>query len=99
MPLEKSAMKMAGPKIGEELKQKVAMPFAVFIWTGLVVFTFFCTALCPQFCGRRSGGPDAVAEYDVNFDKIETQYDIVEAWTFDNRKPLDRDAQNESERR
>jgi len=100
IPFEKDAQKMFSPEIGEAMKEKVAMPLAIFIWTSLLVLTFFCTAFCPQFCCRRSsGGPDAVAEYDVDFDKAETQFDIVEAWTFDSRKRHDREGQNEAQRR
>lgn len=103
IPFEKDAQKIAGAAgsdIGEALKSTVAMPFAIFIWTTVVVLTFFCTALCPQICGRRSGGPDATAGYaDFDLEKEETQYDIVEAWAIDSRKRKDRDEQNESERR
>lgn len=103
IPFEKDAQRQAenvSPEIGEAMKEKVAMPLAIFIWTSLLVLTFFCTAFCPQFCCRRSsGGPDAVAEYNGDFDKAETQFDIVEAWTFDSRKRHDREGQNEAQRR
>lgn len=102
VPFEKGVYKVVGPEsgIGEALKQKVVMPFAIFIWTTVLVITFFCTALCPQLCGRRSGGSDSAGDYDqYDFERQETQFDIVEAWTFDNRKRQQREEQNDFTRR
>lgn len=100
IPFEKESQKMVSPEVGEALKRKVDMPFAVFIWSTLLVVTFFCTALCPRLCGHQSSGADATADYsNIDADMLETQYDIVEAWTFDDRKPYEREEQNDSERR
>lgn len=100
VPFEKDAEKMVSPEIGEVLKSKVDMPFAIFIWSTLLVATFFCTALCPRLCCSHTSAQDDTAEYyDINFEALETQYDIVEAWAFDNRKTKERDVQNSSERR
>lgn len=101
VPFEKDAQQIS-PEVGEALKRKVALPFAVSIWSTLLVFTFLCTALCPQVCdcGRRSSsGADKEMDYDTQFEKAETQFDIVEAWTFDSRKQYEREGQNESDRR
>jgi len=99
VPFERDARKLS-PDVGEALKQKVAMPLAIFIWSMLLVVTFLCTALCPQLCGRRSGGPDETDDYSyTHFEKTETQFDIIEAWTFDNRKRYEREGQNDSQRR
>merc|ERR1719453_1129237 len=40
VPFEKDAQKLS-PEVGEALKRKVALPFAISIWTTLLVFTFF----------------------------------------------------------
>jgi hypothetical protein len=102
VPFEKDAQKLS-PDVGEALKQKIDLPFAVFIWTTLFVFTFVCTSLCPQVCGRRSSGGPAMQlddEYTYSeFEKTETQFDIIEAWTFDGRKRYEREGQNDFQRR
>lgn len=101
------AEKWFGSSAAEALRDRVSIPLAAFIWSSVFAITCICTAACPGlFSGLKKGGPKGIRDESEKgwfggeeYERGETQHDIVEAWVLDSRRRFEREHQTEPERR